>query len=114
VHALDELFRIKEIHLRRAAAHEEEDNAFRFWQHAGDACLEWIRGCAGDIVQGKGAEFVTEMAARQVQTKFAPMYHAFAAAMEGEDYLLRINPETRQASMRIHEGLDRRLRLYPK
>jgi hypothetical protein len=65
------------------------------------------------IVQGKGAEFVSAMEARQFQTKYAPLYHAFAAAMDGEDYLLRINPETRQAAMRIYEGLARRLRLYP-
>ncbi|MFO0465350.1 MAG: hypothetical protein ACK5YU_14330 [Burkholderiales bacterium] len=66
------------------------------------------------IVQKKGAEFLLAMETRQIQTKYAPLYHAFAAAMEGEDYLLKINPETRQAAMRIYEGLARRLRLYPK
>ena len=66
------------------------------------------------LVQGKGAEFLLEMRARQMHTKFAPLYHAFAAAIEGEDYLLKINPETRQAALRIYEGLARRLRLYPE
>lgn len=66
------------------------------------------------IAQEKGADFLVAMNAQQIQTKFAPLYHAFAAAIEGEDYLLKINPETRQPALRIYEGLARRLRLYPK
>lgn len=66
------------------------------------------------IVQGKGTDFLNAMVERNFQLKFAPLYHAFAATLEGEDYLLKINPETRQAAIKIYEGLSRQLRLYPK
>jgi tetratricopeptide (TPR) repeat protein len=42
----------------------------------------------------------------------APLYHALVAAIEGEDHLLTINPETRTPAERIYEGIARRQKLY--
>jgi len=42
----------------------------------------------------------------------APLYHAVRAAIEGEDHLLRINPEVRTLAAKIHAGIARRLALY--
>ncbi|MBK7676430.1 MAG: tetratricopeptide repeat protein [Candidatus Accumulibacter sp.] len=66
------------------------------------------------VAHGQGNALRQSMEARQYPMKFAPLYHAFVAAIEGEDHLLKINPETRQAAMRIYEGLARRLKLYPR
>ena len=66
------------------------------------------------LVQNQGNTLRQMMEARQYPMKFAPLYHAFVATLEGEDHLLKINPETRQAAMHIYEGLAQRLRLYPR
>ena len=66
------------------------------------------------VVHGQGTALRQAMETRQYPMKFSPLYHAFVAAIEGEDHLLKINPETRQAAMRIYEGLARRLKLYPR
>ena len=66
------------------------------------------------VAHGQGNALRQAMEARQYPMKFSPLYHAFVAAIEGEDHLLKINPETRQAAMRIYEGLARRLKLYPR
>ena len=66
------------------------------------------------IAHDQGNALRQSMEARQFPMKFSPLYHAFVATIEGEDHLLKINPETRQAAMRIYEGLARRLKLYPR
>ncbi|TPQ26734.1 tetratricopeptide repeat protein, partial [Methylomonas koyamae] len=66
------------------------------------------------VVHGQGDALRQAMEARQYPMKFSPLYHALVAAIDGEDHLLKINPETRQAAMRIYEGLARRLKLYPR
>jgi hypothetical protein len=35
------------------------------------------------------------------------------AALEGEDHLLQINPETRQPAQIIYKGIARRIKLWP-
>jgi tetratricopeptide (TPR) repeat protein/DNA-binding transcriptional ArsR family regulator len=64
------------------------------------------------IAQGEGETLRRWMDQAQYPLRYAPLYHAIVAAIDGEDHLLRINPETRQAAARIYEGIARRLKLY--
>jgi tetratricopeptide (TPR) repeat protein len=66
------------------------------------------------IVNGQGVWFKEKMEAAQYPLQFAPLYVAFKAALEGEDVLLQINPETRQPAQRIYDGLAHQLKIYPK
>jgi hypothetical protein len=66
------------------------------------------------VAKGKGAEFKEWMARANYPTQYAPMFHAFVAALEGEDHLLQINPETRQPASKIYSGIARRLALYER
>jgi tetratricopeptide (TPR) repeat protein len=65
------------------------------------------------LANGQGDNFKRWMADAQFQNRYAPLYHAFVAALEGEDHLLRINPETRQPAQAIYAGIVRRLKLWP-
>ncbi len=64
------------------------------------------------LAKGKGADFKQWMEEANYPTQYAPLYHAFVAALEGEDHLLLINPETREPASKIHAGIVRRLKLY--
>ncbi|HEV6964020.1 tetratricopeptide repeat protein [Roseateles sp.] len=64
------------------------------------------------IAQGKGADFKQWMDSADYRTRFAPLYHAFVAALEGEDHLLQINPETRAPAVLVHAGLARMIKLH--
>lgn len=64
------------------------------------------------IRQGEGASLKRWMEDRQYPMRQAPLYHALVAALEGEDHLLKINPETREPSQRIYEGIARLVGLY--
>ncbi len=66
------------------------------------------------IHHGQGAAFKANMEAAQFPLRYAPLYHAFVAALEGEDHLLKINPETRQPAQHIYQGLAHRLKIYAK
>jgi tetratricopeptide (TPR) repeat protein len=66
------------------------------------------------IHHGQGAAFKANMEAAQFPLRYAPLYHAFVAALEGEDHLLKINPETRQPAQQIYQGLAHRLKIYAK
>ena len=65
------------------------------------------------IVEKQGENFKTWMEGKRYPTRYAPLYHAFVAALEGEDHLFRVNAETRQPAEKIYSGIARRLRLYP-
>lgn len=65
------------------------------------------------IVQGQGSAFHKKMEDADYEVRFAPLFHAFSAALDGPDHLLQINPETRQPAQRIYDGLARQLKLYP-
>lgn len=65
------------------------------------------------VRNGHGEALLSRMEAEQYPIKYAPLYHAVAAAVEGEDHLLRINPETRVPAQRLFNGLSRLLKLYP-
>lgn len=65
------------------------------------------------ITQGQGGPLRRWMDEERYPMRYAPLYHALIAAIDGEDHLLQINPETRQMAARIHEGLAARLKLYP-
>ena len=60
---------------------------------------------------GKAADFKAWMTRAGFAERFSPLYHAFTGAMEGEDYLFSINPETRQPALEIHRDLLRRLEM---
>jgi hypothetical protein len=65
------------------------------------------------LANGQGADFKRWMTDAQFQNRYAPLYHAFVAALEGEDHLLQINPETRQPAQVIYAGIARRAKLWP-
>ena len=99
--------------------------ALRIWQQIDNAitskddsiwadCLDDLQRLLWFVIsEGKGSAFKSLMDEALYPTRFAPFYQAVVAAMEGEDHLLLINPETRQPASHLYEGLARRLRLYP-
>ena len=99
--------------------------ALRIWQQIDSAvtskddsiwadCLDDLQRLLWFVIsEGKGSAFKSLMDEALYPTRFAPFYQAVVAAMEGEDHLLLINPETRQPASHLYEGLARRLRLYP-
>jgi hypothetical protein len=64
------------------------------------------------LAQGQGQAFRLWMDKAGIRDRHAPLYHAFVAALDGEDHLLQISPEVRQPAARIHAGLAQRLRPY--
>ncbi len=64
------------------------------------------------IAHKQGDRLREWMIAQDYPLRQAPLYHAVVAAIEGEDHLLQINPETRTPARRIFQGLARRLQLY--
>lgn len=64
------------------------------------------------LSKNQGAHFKEWIEKNQFQSKYAPFYHAFVAALEGKDHLLQINPETRQPASDIFEGIARQIKLY--
>ena len=64
------------------------------------------------IRQGEGTTLKHWMEDQQYPLRQAPLYHALVAALDGEDHLLKINPETREPSQRIYDGIARLMRLY--
>jgi tetratricopeptide (TPR) repeat protein len=65
------------------------------------------------LANGQGADFKRWMEDEQFKNRYAPLYHAFVAVLEGEDHLLQINPETRQPAQVIYAGIVRRVKLWP-
>jgi tetratricopeptide (TPR) repeat protein len=70
--------------------------------------LWWI------IHHGHGPSLRTWMEGKDYPLRQAPLYHAIVALIEGEDHLLKINPEVRAPAERIYAGIARRLVLYGK
>jgi Flp pilus assembly protein TadD/DNA-binding transcriptional ArsR family regulator len=66
------------------------------------------------IINNQGEFLLEEMYKENYPERYAPLYHAVVAAMEGEDHLLKINMETRPLATRIYEGLARMIRLHGK
>jgi tetratricopeptide (TPR) repeat protein len=64
------------------------------------------------IASGQGATLRGWLETARYPLLQAPLYHAVIAAIDGDEHLLQINPETRQAAQRIYDGLARRLRVY--
>jgi hypothetical protein len=82
---------------------------YRLW--AGHLA-ELQRIVAHVLVRGEGSAFRYWMDGAQYSMKYAPFYHAIVAAIEGDDHLMRINPEVREPAARIHEGIARMFALY--
>jgi hypothetical protein len=64
------------------------------------------------IAHKRGDRLREWMIAEDYPLRQAPLYHAVVAAIEGEDHLLQINPETRAPARRIFQGIARRLQVY--
>ena len=64
------------------------------------------------IAHKRGDRLREWMIAKDYPLRQAPLYHAVVAAIDGEDYLLQINPETRAPASRIYQGIARRLQMY--
>ncbi|WP_186208660.1 AAA family ATPase [Burkholderia gladioli] len=63
------------------------------------------------IAEGQGPDFKRWMSESQFSSQYAPLYHAFVAALEGEDHLLQINPETRQPALKIYTDIMHRFKV---
>ncbi len=64
------------------------------------------------IFQHQGPAFKRWMEASGYVERYAPLYHAFVAALEGEDHLLQINAETQKPAADIYKGLAKQIALY--
>ena len=53
------------------------------------------------VVRDEGGALRQWMERAQYPMRYAPLYHAVVAAINGEDHLHRINPETRQPAARL-------------
>jgi tetratricopeptide (TPR) repeat protein len=57
------------------------------------------------IFQSYGPKFLEFMQAAGYPDRYAPLYWAFLAALQGKDILLNVNPEARRTAERIYRGL---------
>ena len=64
------------------------------------------------LVKGDGPLVRGWMKDAHYPQKFAPLYHAFCAALDGEDHLLTINPEVRSVAAPLYQGLARMRTLF--
>ncbi|HLO96724.1 MAG TPA: tetratricopeptide repeat protein [Burkholderiaceae bacterium] len=64
------------------------------------------------VDRGQGPALRAWMEAADFPLRQAPLYHAVVAAIEGEDHLLKINPEVRKPAQLIHEGVAQLMKLY--
>jgi len=62
--------------------------------------------------RGDGNWVLDRMAEADYSLQFAPLFHAFKAALTDEDHLLSINPEVRGEAEKIYRGLARMLALF--
>ncbi len=69
------------------------------------------------LAMGNGPQLLSLMLDANYDSQYAALYHAIAACLQGEDYLLQINPETRGAAedfyMDIQSWQKRFLRSAP-
>jgi tetratricopeptide (TPR) repeat protein len=66
------------------------------------------------IARGQGSILRSWTEREEFPEKFAPLYYAVVAAIDGEDHLLQINPETRRPAAQIYQGLARMLKVYKR
>lgn len=78
----------------------EEDH--NFWLLYGKPVQRILRYA---IDKGYGPKFLEFMQAAAYQDRYAPLYWAFLAALEGKDILLNVNPEVRRTAEKIYRGL---------
>ena len=64
------------------------------------------------LTRGDGAVVRGWMEQANYPQQFAPLYHAFCAALDGEDHLLTINPEVRSVASPLYQGLARMRALF--
>ncbi len=64
------------------------------------------------LVKGDGPLVRGWMEDAHFPQKYAPLYHAFCAALDGEDHLLTINPEVRSVATPLYQGLARMRTLF--
>lgn len=64
--------------------------------------------------RGEGAAVHDWMTEAEYPLQFAPLFHAYKAALTNEDYLLSINPEVRREAEKIYRGLARLVALFKR
>ena len=64
------------------------------------------------LVKGDGAAVQRWMEHANYPQQFSPLYHAFYAALNGEDHLLTINPEVREMASHLYQGISRMRSLF--
>jgi hypothetical protein len=57
------------------------------------------------VSYGHGTQFREWMETANYQDRYAPLYWAFLALLEGDDILLNVSPEVRRTAERIYHGL---------
>jgi tetratricopeptide (TPR) repeat protein len=65
-------------------------------------------------VRGNGDAVRSLMIDEDYAVKYAPLYHAYCAVLDGEDHLLSINPEVRGIAEKIYRGLARMVDLFKR
>jgi tetratricopeptide (TPR) repeat protein len=66
------------------------------------------------VARGDGPDVRAWMEAASYPSKYAPLYHAFCTLLDGEDYLLLINPEVRGMAEKIYAGLLKKQALFAR
>jgi tetratricopeptide (TPR) repeat protein/predicted ArsR family transcriptional regulator len=72
------------------------------WANYGDDVQRILRYIAA---QDQGPAFSSWMEQAAYPDRYAPLYWAFRALLEGEDILLNVSPEVRRTAERIYKGL---------
>jgi len=116
-----------EVYLMEAAlawSDGRPDSAIRGWndlhqavEHGDDALWSLYlddlqRVIAYAAVKGDGLLIKGWMEEANYPLQYAPLYHAYCALLDGEDYLLKINPEVRGMAEKIYGGLARIFNLF--
>lgn len=69
---------------------------------------------AYSLVHEDGEAVRKRMVDEDYPVKYAPLFHAYCAALDGEDHLLSINPEVRGMAEKIYRGLARMVELFKR
>ncbi len=86
----------------RAAFRAFDDALAKLWEE-----YDWLvqRTLRYAHAKGYGPQFREWMEAADYPARYAPLYWAFLALLEGEEILRNVNPEVRRTAERIYRGL---------
>lgn len=77
-------------------------NDAKLWVHYSDDLQRTLRYV---VSKGHGPQFREWMEAADYPARYAPLYWAFLALLEGEETLRNVSPEVRRTAERIYRGL---------